>query len=365
MNEQKTTIPHVRQRIDDIDSSILRLLQERLSCAKEIGRLKAESNLVTWDPQRERAIYARLLEENSGIFPEDAVRGIFHEIITACRLAQKQDEVSFLGPEGTFTHLAGVRHFGTSALYRPAESIEDVFNEVEKGRVQHGVVPVENSTEGSVFWTLDSFMKYKVKICGELQLPIRHNLVCSSGRIEDIQAVASHAQPLAQCREWLRKHLPGISTLTMPSTAAAAQMAAENPNIGAIVSDLAVKLYAVQIAVPGIEDYQGNTTRFLIISNHSHSRSGSDKTSLLLGLADKPGALKEALTILSDKGINLAKIESRPMKGKRWQYLFFMDLIGHIEDAVIQDGCEALKQICSYYEWLGSYPKAADPEAGI
>ncbi|CAK8721043.1 Bifunctional chorismate mutase/prephenate dehydratase [Candidatus Electronema halotolerans] len=365
MNEPKTNIAHVRQRIDEIDNALLTLLLERLDCAKEIGRFKAASDLPPWDPQRELAIYARLLEANSGKFPEEALRGIFHEIITACRSVQKKNEVAFLGPEGTFSHLAGMRHFGAGAHYRPAETIEDVFNEVEKERVQHGVVPVENSTEGSVFWTLDSFMKYKVKICGELQLLIRNNLVCSSGRIEDIQAVASHPQPLAHCREWLRKNLPGIPTLPMSSTTAAAQMAAENPNVGAIVGDLAVKMYAVQVAVPGIEDYQGNTTRFLIIGDHSHSRSGSDKTSLLLGLADKPGSLNEVLTLFSDKGINLTKIESRPMKGKRWQYLFFMDLIGHIEDPVIQEGCEAVRKVCSYYEWLGSYPKAADPETEI
>ncbi len=360
-----TDIIDVRKRIDAIDNQILHLLKERFDCALEIGRLKEQSDRPPWDPQRERAIHERLAAENQSKFPEKALYSIFHEIITACRLAQKKSEVAFLGPEGTFTHLAGVRHFGSDAQYRAVESIDDVFHEVEKGRVQHGVVPVENSTEGSVFWTLDSFMKYKVKICGELQLPIRHNLVCSSGNIKDIQAVASHAQPLAQCREWLRKNLPGISTLPMSSTAAAAQMAAENPNIGAIVGDLAVKTYAVQIAVPGIEDYQGNTTRFLIISNHSHAPSGSDKTSLLLGLADKPGSLKEVLTILSARGINLTKIESRPMKGKRWQYLFFMDLIGHIETPLIQEGCEAVKQVCSYYEWLGSYPKAAESEAEL
>jgi chorismate mutase/prephenate dehydratase len=358
-------ISSVRRCIDAIDDKVLVLLKERFDCALQIGKLKEQSDLPPWDPQRERAIYARLLEANEGKFPEKSLQSIFHEIITTCRLAQKKNEVAFLGPEGTFTHLAGVQHFGSDAHYRAAESIDDVFNEVEKGRVQHGVVPVENSTEGSVFWTLDSFMKYKVTICGELQLPIRHNLVSRSGHIEDIQAVASHAQPLAQCREWLRKNLPGIPTLPMSSTAAAAQMAAENPNIGAIVGDLAVKTYPVQIAVPGIEDYQGNTTRFLIISNHSHASSGKDKTSLLLGLADKPGALKEVLTILSDRGINLTKIESRPIKGKRWQYLFFMDLIGHIENPTILEGCEAVRQVCSYYEWLGSYPQAAESQVEL
>jgi chorismate mutase/prephenate dehydratase len=235
-----------------------------------------------------------------------------------------------------------------------------VFNEVEKGRVQYGIVPVENSIEGAVFSTLDSFMKYSVNICGELQLPITHNLVCRSGDIKDIQTVASHAQPLAQCREWLKKNLPDVPTLPVFSTGAAAQMAANNPNIGAIASELAIKTYELQVVVKGIEDYQGNTTRFLVIGQQSPSRSGDDKTSLLLGVADRPGSLNEVLTVLSAKNINLAKIESRPIKGKQWKYLFFMDMLGHIEDPVIKEGCSILKQICPYYEWLGSYPRAAN-----
>lgn len=363
MAEAKNTIPHVRQRIDEIDSSILRLLQERLDCALTIGRLKKEANLANWDPRREREVYKRLLAENSSKFPEAALRSIFHEIMTTCRLAQKDVEVAFLGPEATFSHLAAVRYFGPAAQYRPVASIEDAFLEVEKGRVQYGIVPVENSIDGSIALTLDSFMKYKVSICGELHLPVRQNLLCGSGNLKDIQLVASHAQPLAQCREWLRKNLPGIPTLEVSSTAAAAQMAADNPNIGAIASELAVKRYEVQIAVPSIEDHQGNTTRFLVIGSHAQPRSGSDKTSLLLGTADKPGALNEALSILSAKHINLSKLESRPVKGKRWKYQFFLDLIGHIEDQPIQEAYEELKRICPSVQLLGSYPKAAEPEA--
>jgi len=354
----KNTILKVRQRIDEIDDTFLKLLKERIECALEIGRLKNETNRAKWDPQREREIYQRLITDNQGKFPEKALRSIFHEIITTCRLSQKKTEVSYLGPEATFTHLAGVKYFGQSAEYKSMESIDEVFNEVEKGRVQYGIVPVENSIEGAVFSTLDSFMKYSVKICGELQLPITHHLVCRSGNIEDIQTVASHAQPLAQCREWLKKNMPSVPTLPVFSTGGAAQMAANNPNIGAISSELAIKTYELQVVVRGIEDYQGNTTRFLIIGPQSPSRSGQDKTSLLLGVADRPGSLNEVLTVLSAKNINLAKLESRPIKGKQWKYLFFMDMLGHMEDPVIQEGCSILKQICPYYEWLGSYPRA-------
>ncbi len=357
--DKKQSIPEVRKRIDTIDDTILDLLKERLECAKTIGRLKSETNRAKWDPRREREIYERLLKNNAGAFPDKALRSIFHEIITTCRLSQKKTAVAYLGPEATFTHLAGVKYFGQSAEYKAMESIDEVFNEVEKGRVEYGIVPVENSIEGAVFSTLDSFMKYNVKICGELQLAISHNLVCRSGDIKDIQTVASHAQPLAQCREWLKKNLPDIPTLQVFSTGAAAQMAANNPNIGAIASSLAIKTYELQVVVKGIEDYQGNTTRFLVIGSQSPARCGADKTSLLLGLlVNRPGALNEVLTVLATRNIDLTKIESRPIKGKQWKYLFFLDIAGHIDDPIIREGCDILRQICAYYEWLGSYPRA-------
>jgi len=344
---KKPTIEDIRKRIDAIDDQVLQLLKDRIDCAKRIGILKDESSRAKWDPKRELEIFTRLQRDNNGVFPEKSLFSIFHEIITTCRLSQKNIKVAYMGPEATFSHLAGVKYFGHSADYKPMESIEEVFREVEKGRTSYGVVPVENSIEGAVSSTLDSFMKYNVKICGEIQLPITHNLVCRSGNIEDVQTVASHSQPLAQCREWLHKNLPKIPTLPVFSTAAAAQMAANNPNIGAITSSLAIDTYELQLVVKGIEDYPG---------------SGNDKTSVLLGLLDRPGALNEVLTILSSKNINLAKIESRPVKGKQWTYLFFLDMIGHIEDPVIQEAGNILRRTCAYYEWLGSYPLAENIE---
>lgn len=356
--EQKNPIISVRDNIDAIDNRILNLLKERLGYAKEIGRLKDSGNRAKWDPLREREIYDRLLRDNEDIFPKGALKSIFHEIITTCRLSQKKAIVAFLGPEATFSHLAGVKYFGHSADYKPMETIDEVFAEVEKGRTRYGIVPVENSIEGAVFSTLDCFMKYKVQICGEVQLEISHNLVCRSGNMEDIQTVASHSQPLAQCREWLRKHLPTTPTLPVFSTGAAAQMAVNNPNIGAIASELAIKTYELQVVVKGIEDYRGNTTRFLVIGKQSPSRSGNDRTSLLLGLMDRPGALNDILSALSEEDINLAKIESRPIKGKQWKYLFFLDMLGHVEDPKILRGCDRLRSMCSYFEWLGSYPQS-------
>jgi len=357
MTENLPEIKTIRQTIDSIDNQILQLLKQRIDCAKEIGKLKDVTKRAKWDPLRERQIYERLIAENEEIFPQNALRSIYHEIITSCRLSQKNIEVAYLGPEATFTHQAGVRYFGHSADYKQLESIDEVFAEVEKGRTSYGIVPVENSIEGAVFSTLDSFMKYKVQICGEIRMEISHNLVSKSGNIEDIQTIASHAQALAQCREWIRKNMGSVPTLPVFSTGAAAQMAANNPNIGAIASTLAITSYELQVVVKGIEDYRGNTTRFLIIGKKSPEYSGMDRTSLLIGTMDRPGALNDILTILSEQNINLAKIESRPIKGKNWQYLFFLDMMGHIEEEHIKTGCKKIKTICSYFEWLGSYPR--------
>ncbi|PID71645.1 MAG: prephenate dehydratase [Desulfobulbus propionicus] len=356
--KDKTSIVQVRDKIDEIDDTILELLKERLDCARSIGKLKDETRRAKWDPQRELEIYNRLKQKNENIFPYKALHSIFHEIITTCRLSQRKAIVAYLGPEATFTHQAGVTYFGQTAEYRPHESIAEVFQEVEKERVQYGIVPVENSIEGAVTSSLDSFFNYRVQICGEIQLPITHNLVCRSGNLEDIQTVASHSQGLAQCREWLRKNIPDIATLPVFSTGVAANMAANNPSVGAIASSLAVTEYDLQVVVKGIEDYQGNTTRFLVLGKKSPKKSGADKTSVLLGLINRPGALNEVLTILSAKNIDLAKIESRPTKGKQWKYLFFLDMIGHMDDPVIQEACNILKKMCAYFEWLGSYPRA-------
>lgn len=348
----------LRQGIDAIDDRILVLLQERLRHAREIGAIKSRHNQAKWDPKRERQIVERLLAANQGEFPEPALLSIFHEIITTCRLSQKAVEVAFLGPEATFSHLAGVEYFGHAASYRPLETIEDTFIEVERGRVEYGMVPVENSIEGAVTSTLDSFIKYQVKIGGELNLAISHNLVNRSGRIEDVKLVVSHSQPLAQCRQWLKRNLPGVPQQSVISTGVAAQMAAADPTVAAIASKLAVKTYDLQVAVKGIEDYRGNTTRFLLIGQESPPPSGDDKTSLLVALLDRPGALNEALAILAQHSINLTRIESRPVKETPGRYLFFIDLSGHITDPAIKEGCDRLREVCSYFVWLGSYPKA-------
>jgi chorismate mutase/prephenate dehydratase len=353
-NTKDLTLADVRQQIDAIDSQFLELLKKRLLCAKKIGELKDQNNKAKWDPLRERQIFERLLAENNGAFPEEPLLSIFHE------LSQKHVEVAYLGPEATFSHLAGVKYFGHAAKYLPLETIEDIFDEVERGRTEYGIVPVENSIEGAVTSTLDSFIKYNVKICGELNLGITQNLVNKSGNMDDIRLVVSHPQPIAQCRQWLKKHLPNVTVQEVSSTSAAAKMAAEDPGVAAIASSLAITTYHLQTVVKGIEDYRGNTTRFLLIGKESPSRSGKDKTSLLVSLLDRPGALNDALSILAQRSINLTRIESRPVKDEPGRYLFFIDMLGHLEDEIVKDGCERLKEICSYFEWLGSYPRVGE-----
>jgi chorismate mutase/prephenate dehydratase len=352
--DNQVDLGKVRNRIDEIDDTILHLLKERLRCAKEIGMLKSKDNRAKWDPLRERQIYDRLKRDNNRQFPDDALFSIFHEIITTCRLSQKPTEVAYLGPEATFSHLAAVKYFGQTADYRAIETIEDIFHEVERGRVDYGIVPLENSIEGSVTSTLDSFIKCKVQICGEEFLPIIHNLVNFSGDKNDIKMVISHSQPLAQCREWLKKHLPGVPCQSVFSTGVAAQMAAKDHSLAAIASSLAIKTYQLQIVTKGIEDYRGK---------ESPSVSGRDKTSLLVGLLDKPGALNDTLTILARRNINLTRIESRPVKSEPGKYLFFIDMLGHMSDGVIKEACERLQESSSYFEWLGSYPQARESAA--
>lgn len=354
----KKDLLKIRERIDEIDQQFLSLLKERLGCAKEVGRIKSKDSMAKWDPLRERQIFERLHRFNKNDFPEKSLDSIFQEIITTCRLSQKKIEVAYLGPEATFSHLAGVEYFGQNADYRPMETIEDVFIEIERDRVEYGIVPVENSIEGAVTSTLDSFMKYNVKICGEINLCISHHLVNQSGDIKDIKKVVSHSQPLAQCRQWLKKNLSGVQTQTVFSTAVASMMASEDESIAAIASSLAVKTYHLHTVVKGIEDYSGNSTRFLLIGRSSPSRSGRDKTSLLVGLIDRPGALHDSLRILADHNINLTRIESRPLKGEAGKYLFFLDMEGHLDDQEIKRGCSELKKVCASYVWLGSYPQS-------
>jgi len=358
LQQNKTTIEQLRQKIDSIDDRIVSLLNERAQVVLEVGRLKSGSNMEFHVPGRERQIYERLLGANSGPFPNDALRSIYREVISACLALESPMKVAFLGPKATFSHLATMQQFGLSAELVAMKSIPAVFEEVEKGKALYGVVPVENSTEGVISHTLDMFVDSSLQITAEILLEVHHDLLSRTGRMEDVRKVYSHAQPIAQCRNWLEGHLPGVPLVDVASTAVAAQIASEDYTAAAIASELAASLYDLKVVRSRIEDQVNNFTRFLVISRKACERSGNDKTSVLFSVKDEPGILCRMLEPFAKRGINLSKIESRPFKQKAWEYIFFLDLFGHLSDPDVGEALEELKTCCQFLKILGSYPRS-------
>jgi chorismate mutase/prephenate dehydratase len=358
--EQTTiaTIEELRATIDRIDDRIVELLNERSRVVLEVGRLKSGSNLQFHVPGRERQINERLLNSNPGPFPNDALRSIYREVISACLSLESPMKVAFLGPKATFSHLATMQQFGLSAELVPLKSIPAVFEEVEKGKALYGVVPVENSTEGVVSHTLDMFVESGLKITAEILLEVHHDLLSRTGRLEEIKKVYSHPQPLAQCRQWLDDNLPGVPVVDVASTATAAQIVSEDYAAAAIASELAGSLYDLKTVRSRIEDQVNNFTRFLVVSRTGADRSGNDKTSVLFSVKDEPGILCRMLEPFAKRGINLSKIESRPFKKKAWEYIFFLDLFGHALDPDVAAALEELKECCQFIKILGSYPRS-------
>ena len=317
-----------RSRINDLDRQILTLLNQRAEAALRIGDLKRGHHLPAYVPGREAEILSRLTATNTGPMPADAVRAVWREIISACRALEHPLTVSFLGPRATFTHQAAREQFGGSAEYVPARTTADVFEEVEHGRVDYGVVPVENSTEGAVNITLDRLIDSAAVICGEVFLPITQHLLSRARDLGDVKAVLSHPQGIAQCRDWLRQHLPEVPTQEVASTALAAEMAAADVTLAAIASELAGTLYDVPILRPRIEDNPHNATRFLVIGRRPAEPSGRDKTSILFAMKNEPGTLHAIIEPFARRQLNLSKIESRPLRGRPWEYAFYLDYLG-------------------------------------
>jgi len=353
---ENSELEKLRNRIDAIDAEILELLNKRADIATEIASIKRKANLKFYSPERERAILERITSLNKGHFPNDALKVIFREILSATLSLEEPLKVAYLGPEGTFTNLAALRHFGSSAAYIPVDSIKDVFDSAESGKVSYGVVPIENSNEGVVSYTLDMFMDYDLKISAEAMLEVSHNLLSKSGDRSKIKKIYSHPQATAQCRTWLEANMPGIPILESTSTARAAEIASHDEEAAAIASELAARIYDLQFIERHVEDNKNNYTRFLVISKDYPSKTGRDKTSLLLSVKDKPGALYEVLLPFKKANINLAKIESRPSRRRAWEYMFFVDMEGHIEDKKVRKAVEGIKETCLYLKHLGSYP---------
>ncbi len=350
-------IKKIRQEIDKIDDKILELLTKRANLAIRIGKIKKKSLLQAYAPERERAIIERLLSKNKGPFPSSSLKLIYREIFSVSRSLEEPLKIACLGPLATFTHLAAIKHFGSSAIYLPEESIKAVFEAVSRDRAHYGVVPIENSTEGVVSYTLDMFMDFDLFISGEIMLEINHNLLSLSGDRGKIKRIYSHPQATAQCRRWLEKNMPGIEIIEATSTARAAELASRDPEGAAIAGDLAAQYYDLEFVERHIEDFKDNYTRFLVISKTMVPRTGKDKTSLMLSLKDRPGALHDLLSPFKEQKINLTKIESRPSKTKAWQYIFFIDLEGHVEDSRVKKALERVKDICLDFKILGSYPR--------
>jgi chorismate mutase / prephenate dehydratase len=352
------TLNELRQEIDAIDDRMMALLNQRASLVVEVGRLKTGQKRDFHVPSREREIYERLISHNPGPFPNEGLKSVFREIISASLALEAPMKVAFFGPKATFTHQAAQQQFGLSAELVPQKSIPAVFEEVEKGLALYGVVPVENSTEGMVSHTLDMFMESELKINAEVMLEIHHYLLSRTGRMEDIKKVYSHPQPIAQCRNWLASNLPNVPAVDVASTAVAAQIVSEDYTGAAIASELAASMYDLKVVRERIEDQVNNFTRFLVIGKKLAERSGDDKTSLMFSVKDEVGILYRMLEPFSKRGINLAKIESRPLKKKAWEYIFFLDLLGHISDPDVAGAVEELKGCCQFVKVLGSYPRA-------
>ncbi len=351
-------IQELRKKIDEIDDHLLDLLNERARIVIEVGNIKKAEKLDFHSPSREREIIERLTARNKGPFPQDTLKAVYREILSSSLSLERPLRVAYLGPRATFTQEAAMQQFGYAAQYVPVETIRDVFSEVERGRADYGVVPIENSTSGAVIYTLDMFIDSDLKIYAEMMLEVTQNLMCKSGKLEDIKKIYTIPPAAAQCRQWLEKHLPGVPVLDALSTAKAAEMAAEDASVGAVASEMAAMLYSLQIAARKIEDSHNNFTRFLVIAPKSPGRTGRDKTSIMFSIKDRVGALYDMLAPFAESGINLNRLDARPSGRKVWDYVFFLDMEGHVEDEKVATAIERLKNNCLFLKVLGSYPKS-------
>jgi chorismate mutase/prephenate dehydratase len=350
-------IKKLRKQIDVTDKKILGLLNKRASIAVEIGRLKGRKKEGTYVPYREKDVYKKIISENKGPLKPKALKAIYREIFSSTLNLQKPLKIAYLGPGLTFTHLASMKKFGSSVDYTSCESITDVFDEVEKGRADYGVVPIENSTEGAVSHTLDMFIDSELKICSEVYLAISLNLISVLKSQSGIKRIYSKAEVFAQCRKWLEMNLPKAELVDCPSTSKAAELASADKKSAAIASSLAAEKYKLNLLAPSIEDGKHNVTRFLVIGAGTQSRpTKDDKTSVMVSIKDRVGALYDILSLFKKHRINLTKIESRPSKRKVWDYFFFIDMEGHHGDKNVRSVLSKLEKETSFLKILGSYP---------
>ena len=346
----------IRKQIDALDRRLLKLLSSRARLAQRIGRLKQGP---AYRPEREAQVVRGILSENRGPLPAAALARLYTEIMSACRALEDTLTVAYLGPQGTFSQEAAVKHFGGLAVLAPGASIDEVFRQVETGAAGYGVVPVENSTEGAIGRTLDLLLSTPAKICGEVVLPIRQCLMSGSGKLSAIRKVYSHTQSLAQCQQWLARHLPQAERVAVVSNAEAARLAAREHRAAAIGPKTAAGLYGLKLIARNVEDEAKNTTRFLVIAEHDAAPSGRDKTSLVVSARNVPGAVHELLTPLAANQVSMTRLESRPSRTGLWEYVFYVDIEGHQQEANVARALAELERKASFLKNLGSYPAAA------
>lgn len=347
-----------RSRINDLDEQILNLLNQRAHAAREIGELKRQQDLPYFVPEREAQVLERLTSLNAGPLPPEALKAVWREIISASLALENPLPVVYLGPPGTFTHHAAAQRFGASARFAPVKTIADVFDEVERGRAEFGVVPVENSTEGAVNVTLDRLPDSDALIVGEITLEITQHLLSRAGDLGEVKLVCSHPQAIAQCRQWLAARLPDVPAEEMASTSAAVERAKDDPTVAAIASEMAARIYDVPVLRRRIEDNPFNSTRFLVLGHRAMPPTGRDKTSIVFSMKNEPGVLYSILQPIAERRLNLTKIESRPTKRRPWEYVNFVDFEGHHETPVVRAVLDEVKARCQFLKILGSYPAA-------
>ncbi len=361
-SSEQAELSRLREGIDRIDDEVLRLVSERARLAHRIGEIKQG---VIYRPEREAQVLRRMAEANPGPLPDEAVQRIVREVMSACLALEQPLRIAFLGPEGTFTEMAAHKHFGQAPCFIPCASIDDVFHTVDAARVDYAVVPVENSTEGAVGRTLDLLLASTLKICGEVNLRIHQNLMGQADTLDTSQPanrvsrVYSHPQSLAQCHEWLNRHLPDAARLPVASNAEAARLAAQEPDACAIAGEAAAQRYGLNILAPRIEDDPSNTTRFLVLGQHDAGPSGKDKTSLVCSAPNRAGAMHELLTPFTENGISMTRFESRPARnlgGGQWAYVFYIDVEGHQQQPGLASALKSLAERASFLKILGSYP---------
>lgn len=361
MDDSKTSLKTIRARIDAVDRELLDLVNERAGLAQSVARFKAgeAGPADSYRPDREAAVLRGIVEANRGPLSNEEIVGLFREVMSTCRALQKRMNVAFLGPEGTFTEAAALKHFGCSVRTVPVDTIDNVFLAVEAQSSDYGVVPVENSTEGVVTHTLDRFSHSSLKICGEVQLRIHQHLMGRVSELGEVTRLYSHQQSLAQCRKWLNKQLPAVECVAVSSNAEAARIASKEVGTVAIAGDVAASRYELNILASNIEDEPRNTTRFLVIGHRSVPPTGRDKTSLLLSARNKPGALYDLLEPLARRRVSMTRIESRPSRSGLWEYVFFVDVEGHAEDTNLVEALDEIRDNASLCKVLGSYPHSA------